>query len=771
MTKNPRCYYPVVRFIGLISLIFSLLVPGVYSKTLPLVFEPNRGQFNDEIICLVRHDVQPASILKNGVDIYSSGADAPGHVRPLSMRFHQCREVQEVSFSSYTAGCINYFLGGEPSRWITQVPLCRRVVLHGMYEGIDVAYYEGQGELEYDLIVRAGADPSRIKLSFEGHTELKVAPSGDLALSSFHTLLRKQAPVVFQHYDHQQHVVDAHYVVVDDKYISIELGDYNEEVDLIIDPVLVYSSVLGGHTSDQANAVCVFTNGNHYLSGRTESLDYPVYNALTATNAGGADLFVTCLGPDGTNLLFSTYIGGSLDDECSGMALDEAGDLYLTGSTLSTNFPVTSGAFSEVHAGARDVFVLKLAGDGSSLLFSSYVGGSSDEYGMGIGITDAHTPYVSGYTASSDFPTMNPFQGALSGSRDAFIVQLSADGATQLFGTYFGGTGRDEAYAMTLDSMTNIFMTGTTSSTNLPVASPSGPAGIFQAQSAGGRDVFVSGLDAGTAQLVFSTYLGGVNTDKGLAVAVLSNDMVCVFGETESTNFPVLNAFQSSLNATGLIAVADTFVTCFNAGGSNLHFSTYLGGTGVEEAGGIVVDQASAGIIVVGETRSLNFPSVLPAQNGLAGGSDAFVCWFSDMGQIGYAGCLGGQADDKATCVAVGPKARPCIAGYTASTNFPLVHALSATNYGGNGVFMAEWPGYLKSSVFTNIISSGNAVLCQWSGELGWQYSVEGTEDSLLNSQKWAILGTNNHIPGVSGPMDLSVSLTNGVGTIRLICE
>jgi Bacterial Ig-like domain (group 3)/Beta-propeller repeat len=382
---------------------------------------------------------------------------------------------------------------------------------------------------------------------------------------------------------------------------------------------LVYSTYLGGSGNDYGIGVAVDGAGNAYVIGQTTSTNFPTKNPLQRTYGGGSyDAFVAKINPSGSALVYSTYLGGNTEDLGQAIAVDAAGNAYVTGQTDSTNFP-TMRPLQAANAGGRDAFVAKINSKGSQLVYSTYLGGSNLDYGVGIAVDNAGNAYVTGSTYSTDFPTKNPLQAALAGSWDAFVTKINPSGSSVVYSTYLGGGGGDDVggsgYGIAVDSAGGAYVTGYTISSTFPTT-----PGAFQTTYAGNWDAVVSKLDPTGSTLVYSTYLGGSDSDVAWSIALDSQGDAYVSGSTSSKDFPTVNPFQKHRKGGG-----DAFVSKLNSSGSALLYSTYLGGNGAEDAFGIAVDSAGHAY-VTGDTSSTNFPTVSPVQPNLAGGTyDAFV--------------------------------------------------------------------------------------------------------------------------------------------------
>ncbi len=388
---------------------------------------------------------------------------------------------------------------------------------------------------------------------------------------------------------------------------------------------LIYGTYIGGTGFDEALSIAVNSSGQAHITGRTTSTDYPTQSPLQGALGGGAgeDAFVTKLSADGASLIFSTYLGGSGTEQGHGIAVDTVGSVYVTGQTDSTNFPV-GAAFQAALAGGsgNDAFLSKITSAGLSFSFSTYLGGTGEDIGRGVALDSNQNIYLTGRTQSTNFPTQSPFQASIGDgtgtANDAFLTKFSSSGATLAYSSYLGGTGEDIGNDIAIDNGNRPLITGRTASTDFPTATE------FQGTLSGGTgtDAFVSRVLTNGSALEFSTYLGGASFDEGLAITVDTAFSVLVAGRTDSTDFPVKNPLQGNLSGG---SGSDGFATRFNSFGNLLTWSTYLGGTGTEQATGIAVD-SSLDAYVTGFTGSTDFPTENPFQGTLGGGGlDAFL--------------------------------------------------------------------------------------------------------------------------------------------------
>jgi hypothetical protein len=518
----------------------------------------------------------------------------------------------------------NYLIGNDPTKWRTNVPTYAKVKYQSVYPGIDLVYYGNPQNLEYDFLVAPGADPSAIAFTFSapspsaGELPLHVDANGDLVMEAGEYEMRLHKPVVYQTgEDSAKHFVDGKYILTSDGQVTFSLAAYDRGKLLVIDPVLSYSTYLGGSSLETSTTssgiVAVDASGHAHVTGLTMSTDFPTVSPLQGELGGGSrvDAYVAKLTPDGSALIYATYLGGSGLEFGLGIAVDASGHAYVTGVTASNDFP-TARPLQAVRGGPSDAFVAKLTPDGSALVYSTYLGGSKDDKGFGIGIDATGSAYVTGLTASIDFPTSNPLQAAYGGGLyDAFVAKLTGDGSALAYSTYIGGGGSDGGGGIAVDTAGSAYVTGDTDSTNFPTASP------LQAYG-GNTDAFVAKLTQDGSAFVYATYLGGTSRDSGEGIAVDGAGHIYVSGITSSTDFPTASPLQAYGGNT------DAFVAKLAQDGSAFVYATYLGGTSSDNGYGIAID-ASDNAYVSGITSSADFPTANPLQAVLSGGADAFV--------------------------------------------------------------------------------------------------------------------------------------------------
>jgi hypothetical protein len=424
---------------------------AAYGK-LPLSFEANQGQTDkavnfvargggyslfltpkEAVFVMSRQRVEPTpdrtdQSLRRGAARKSFEATAPAPASVLRMKLMGANPDAAVNGLNQSEGRVNYFIGNDPSKWRTNIPTFGRVRYQEVYPGIDLVYYGNQRQLEYDFVVAPGGNAQAVTLKFEGADKMSMDAAGDLLFDVAGTTIRQPKPVAYQEAAGERQAVESRYVIESDGQVGFALGAYDRQKPLIIDPVLVYSTYLGGSGTDLGNGTAVDSSGNAYVTGVTHSTNFPTANAFQGTGggvgSGSADVFVTKLNAAGSALVYSTYLGGNSDDEGDGIAVDSSGNAYVTGFAASTNFPTTANAFQGtfVGIGGLRVFVTKLNAAGSGLVYSTYLAGNVDDRASGIAVDSSGNAYVSGQTDSTNFATVNAFQGTKGGGTDAFVT-------------------------------------------------------------------------------------------------------------------------------------------------------------------------------------------------------------------------------------------------------------------------------------------------------------------------------------------------------------
>jgi Beta-propeller repeat len=588
-------------------------------------------------------------------------------------------------------GIVNYFIGNVPSHWHTHIPTYAQVRYQNVYPGIDLVYYGGQGGLEYDFVVRPGTDAGRIRLVVSAELDGKALPAvldkqGNLVVKLPGGTLVQRAPVVYQGQGARRVPVAGRFTLSNGQ-LGLRLGAYDRALPLVVDPTLVYSTYLGGSRGDVGRGIAVDGRGDAYVTGDAMSSNFTLNRPFQPRYGGGyTDAFVAALSGDGRTLRYSSYLGGGGEDFGNGIAVDGQGHAYVTGYTMSSNFPLShpfQGRYAdEPGISTSDAFVTALSVDGGALRYSTYLGSSGNSAGYGIAVDRQGNAYVTGKTDSPTFPLSHPFQARYGGKNDAFVTVFNANGRALRYSTYLGGSADDEGLGIAVDGHGNAYVTGNTASSNFPLSHP------FQARYGGGYfgDAFVAALSTNGQALRYSSYLGGGGDDIGIGIAMDGHGIAYVTGNTTSSNFPLSHPFQ-----TGNGGKVDAFVAALSADGRALRYSTYLGGGGNDAGYGIAADR-QGNAYVTGITTSSNFPLSHPIQAHYGGGDyGAFVAAMSRDGQtLRFGTYFGGSEGDEGHGIAVDRSGNAYLTGITFSSNFPLSHPIQAHNGGNSDLFVAK---------------------------------------------------------------------------------
>ena len=648
MATSTEASSRLVLLASICVLFAQVSLSGQVFGPLPLSFEENRGQTDQSVRFLARGPGYTIFLTDDETVLRLDGA--PPVSRRESLKYRRLKEVAARSDAQPTVvrmklvgaaatarfttgpeleGKSNYFIGNDPAQWRTGIPNFARVGRAGVYPGIDVLYYGAPHELECDFVVAPGADPSVIHIVYEGIQELSIDEAGDLILSTPAGPLRQHAPKLYREVQGRRRAVAGRYVLAGDKQVRFQVGASDALNPLVIDPVLSYS----------------------------------------------------------------TYLSGSGADTAAGVAVDASGNMYVAGTTASTDFTVTPGAYQTYLRGSStlDVFVLKVNPSGTALVYSTYLGGGGDDYGAKLAVDSSGSVYVTGFTTSTTFPTTpGSFQTYTSDTccADGFVTKLNPAGSALVYSTYLSGSADDMPEAVAIDSSGNAYVAGVTDSTTFSRANG------FQTTGKGSGDAFVAKLNPSGSDLTYFTFLGGTGTDEASAIAVDSGGNAYVTGITGSSDFPVTAAaVQKTFGG-----AKDAFVAKLSPT-AGLVYSTFLGGSGEDSGFGIAVN-ASGVAYVAGRTASTNFPttSSAPQKVNKGGANDAFVAKLNpDASSLLFSTYLGGSGDDRAYALALGPDESVYIAGSTSSTDLP----------GTSGAVQASFGGGSEDMLIAKLDSSG----------------------------------------------------------------
>lgn len=702
-----RVFFRPLPFAASALAFAAFFSPFPSSAKPPLVFEPNLGQAPPAARFVSRGAGYAFLWSGDGATLSLNGSR-------VRLRLLDANPRPTATAIDPQPGHSNYFLGSDPTAWKRNIPHYRRLRIAEVYPGIDLVYYGNDGRLEFDFLVSPGADPSRIRFALESpNGRLKLDSHGDLLLSTPSGEFRQHKPTVYQITDGRRTPVEGAYQLFSRRShteIRFALAAYDRSRPLTIDPILTYATFLGGAGPDTASDIASDSSGNAYVTGWTESFDFPVTAATQGVLQGGRDAFITKFNSNGSQILYSTYLGGTQLDEGSRIAVDASGNAYVAGRTWSTNFPSTLNAFQRNNAGAAgtdDAFIAKLNPTGG-LVYATYLGGSAIDIPGGIAIDNAGSVYVTGLTQSSNFPLRNPFQAVFGGLQDIFIAKLNPAGSDLVYSTFLGGAQSEGGSGIKVDSSGNAYISADTCPTVF---------GVNLIGPRGGNDIFVAKFNPAGSAILFSTCLGGRDTDVSTGIAVDGFGNSYITGYTRSTDFPTQGPIQANYAGTDGI-FGDAFVAKLNPTGASLVYSTFLGGNRDDIANSIAVD-INGSAYVTGNTRSSNFPAA--GQNPLTlNGSGAFLARINPAGSsLAFSTVFDGMDQLDRASVNVDGKGGIYLAGGAVSNiQFPRVRALPlfAFRGGPRDAFVAKIANANLSftqTAYTNPVvpSNGTTVL------------------------------------------------------------
>jgi len=675
----------------------------------PLHFIPNVGQADPRVSFYVQGSAVSIWFTEGGVTMALPGDPQPAassETGELTSRqapwvvkaeFVGAKPVQPEG-TGRTAARVGYLKGPRES-WRTGIPTYSGIVYHDLWPGIDLEYSSGGGRLKYQFVVSPGADPSQIRMAYQGTDGLSVTARGELNVSTPGGGFTDQRPYTYQLVDGRRVEVASSYALgttpSDAHSYTFQVGSYRPDLPLVIDPaILVYAGYIGGTGFEHGVGIAVDGSGAAYVAGETSSSEasFPETPGLDPTYNGGGDGFVAKLKSDGSGLEWAAYLGGSDFDQPLGVAVDAAGAAYVAGHTLSANFPVTGGLDATFNGGVHDAFVAKIKPDGSALDWSGYIGGAGDDRALGIAVDAAGAAYVGGWTSSgaNTFPAVTGPGAAYGGGEyDAFVAKVNADGSGLAYAGYIGGSGDDRGFGVAVDAAGAAYVGGETTSneTTFPVAG--GP----DTTHGGGFDGFVAKVKPDGTGLLYSGYVGGVGPDGILGLAVDSAGAAYVTGGTlsDQTSFPLVGGLDATYGG----GIFDAFVAKVAPDGSALEYSGYIGGNAYDAGFGIAVD-ATGAALVTGETASnqTTFPVAGGPDSTFGGSLDAFVVKVNPAGSAPvFAGYIGGSAYDQGLAIALDSTGAAYISGETASTeaSFPVSGGPDLSYNGGTAdAFVAK---------------------------------------------------------------------------------
>lgn len=699
------------------------LQPAYRSAQLPLTFEANQGQTSSQVNFLTHSKGYTAYLTAGGMVLslrpnqpvpaqQTSNGAASNKSQQLSstLQFKLVGAAKNptVTGEDLQPGRVNYFIGRDPAKWHTNVRAYAKVRYKNVYPGIDLVYYGNQRQLEYDFAVSPGADPGRIQFEITGANQIGLDAEGNLVLQTVGQELHFQSPLVYQESNGVRVPVGGTYVMEDSTHVGFHVAQYDSSKPLVIDPVLVYSTYLGGSGDDQPTGIAVDSTGCVYVAGYTDSTDFPLAT-LGSLPAGATHVFVAKLDSTGSNLVYADYIGGNGEDYGIALVLDSANDVYVTGSTTSSDFPVVN-PYQGTYPGSYNGFLTRISADGSSLLYSTYLGGNSSDAPSSIAIDSSGSVLVAGNTASTNFPVVNAYQATVSPNQDGlygyygFLTKFSSNGSSLIYSTYFGGNSNvvlncggnpcwpspySEITGIALDSGGNVYAAGNTNTYNFPTTS-----GAYLSTDSTQQDSVVGFVSkfGSSGNLDYSTYFyessGAIMGINAIAVDASGSAYVTGIALSDGT-FPITSTSICDPSVYGA-GCNFAFVTKFDTVGSTLLYSTFLGPNNGATPQAIALD-SNNDAYVLASSSSGSF-SIVDGLEPYTSGSDLLLVEIDPLATTQmFATDLGGSADEFPDGIAIDSNRNLYIAASTDSIDFPVtLGAFQNVLAGGMDAFLLK---------------------------------------------------------------------------------
>jgi hypothetical protein len=695
--------------------------------SVPLMFEANKGQTNSQVKFLSHSNGYSLFLTSSGMVLAlqpttTVSATSPQAALPSRPRLSAIRQQEKIANPQKAAVLtidmvgaapnptvigeeplatkVNYFIGRDPSKWRHNVPTYGMVRYRNVYPGIDLVYYGNNHKVEYDFDLAPGADPSKIQFAVKGADSLRIDASGNLVLTTGGTQLRFQPPVLYQQSNGVRSPVAGNYVMLDSTHLGFAVGNYDSTKNLVIDPVLVYSSFLGGSADDFSNGIAIDSSGDAYVTGITDSPDFPLASLGSFTSTQFR-MYLTEFDPTGATLLFADYFGGtSGGDEPAALALDSSGNVYITGVATSTDFPVVN-AFQSSLAGGQDAFALEFSADGSTILYSTYLGGASmtavggsiSQFGNAIAVDPSGEAIIAGVTMATDFPLANAYQSSISTDQFGdwgeygFLTKLAAGGSSLVYSTYLAGATLNatscsgcfpdsEVLGVASDSSGNAYVTGITSTTDFPTTS-----GAYATTSPGYylSDVGFVSKFTNSGAISYSTYLGGQTSSLLDAIAVDTTGAAYITGyDIAGDNFPTTS---TTICDPSTAACNGAVIVKLNPTGTALDYSTFIGTSNNTTGQAIQVD-AAGDAFIVGSDVALDLSN--PIETFAGGDGNVVIAEIDPTATtLLIATFLGGQIWDAASGLALDSSGNVYVTGVTQSFDFPVTQSAFQTEYAG----------------------------------------------------------------------------------------
>jgi len=661
-------------------------------------FTENVGQFPGEVFYQVKTSTATVYLCQDEiVTVFSRSTEKESEIEIQSIvtKFVGANDEVKIQGVGILPHINNYYIGNNPNNWYTDVPNYKEVIYKNIYSGIDLKYYSNKNTLKYDFIISPEANPSDIKIQYEGINDLFLTSDGDINIETEFSQIIEEKPFIYQKINGVLKNINGEYETLDTKSFGFKIKEnYDKSIPFVIDPTLLYSTYLGGNNYEVGREISADSYGNVYVIGETDATNFPTQNPYQGTLSALTDAFVTKLHPSTNTLVYSTYLGGSNFDYGASIEIDSGGYASIVGTTYSNDLPVFAAHFPNLN-GIQDAFVARLTPSGG-MVFCTYLGGSNWEWGLDIAADASGNSYIIGYTDSSDFPTANPYDSTYNGGFDIFISKFDGPGGILFFSTYLGGSNHDIGMGIDFDVNGNALIVGYTWSTNFPVT-----GNAYDSSYNGGADICLATIDTvtgGPTALSYGSYIFGTADDVPYDIANNGTNIFYVTGETASTQanfFPITtNAYQQFLQGgrDAFFFELDTAQTPAN----QMLYCTYIGGStgGSGWDGGRSIElDSSNNAYIAGLTECSDFPLVNPL-GSYNGGNEAFACLF-DSTQSGSASLLdstyiGGSGHDEGYGIGIDNNDDAFVTGLTYSTDFPTQNPYQGTNAGQSDAFITQ---------------------------------------------------------------------------------
>ena len=650
-------------------------------------FTKNVGQLDNSDV-LFYSTMGNLAFTNNSLFIYSSeydntidmnGTGTASRISAMSFSFVGANDAAPVGLNpvQWTS---NYFLGNDADKWLSGVPNFQSLIYKNLWDGIDLEYQMNGDHLKYQFIVHPGSEPSDIAIRVDGHEDLYVMNNQELCIETgIGTSIVDSGLDVFYAHDNEAKI-NAGFMLLGNDIYSFDLGAWDNTRTMIIDPI-IYSTFLGGTGTDGGNDIAVDEEGCAYVTGQTDSLSFrTIPGVIDLETRPSADLFVVKLNRNGTEIVYSSFIGGVEHDVGTGIAVDSQGFTHVTGITYSEDFPSTSEAYDSTYSGVGDAFIMKISQNGDSLEYSTFLGGVHDDRAHAIALDNKDQAYVTGETWSADFPvTVGALNKTKNGDSDIFVTKINQYGDMLDYSTFLGGTGSEQGTDISVDDEGCMFVTGTTMSVYFPVTTG--------ANNLPNENAFVIKINKDGNSIGYSRLIGGSGNDFSNSIALDRNGNAYITGRTDSANFPTTDeSYDENYNGYN-----DAFMTKLSNTGDSIIYSTYLGSTMDDEGTGISLE-VDGTIYITGYSKSMNFPTTLGAlSKNMNGDQDGFVARLDASSSLLYSTFLGGEDLDLPRAIVLSNDGCAYITGDTLSDEFPTTsNTYHELNNGGLDGFVTK---------------------------------------------------------------------------------